>query len=35
MSGMLAEGDMEGVRTFQAIVRRINALLAKVEGLLN
>lgn len=32
---LLAEGDMEGARTFQAIVRRINELLAKPEGLLN
>ena len=32
---LLAEGDMEGARTFQAIVRRINELLAKPEGLVH
>jgi hypothetical protein len=32
---LLAEGDMEGVRTFQAIVRRINQLLEAPTGALN
>ncbi len=29
---LLADGDLEGARTFQAIVRRINELLEKPAG---
>ena len=32
---LLAEGDMEGVRNFQAIVRRINQLLDPPTGAVN
>ena len=32
---LLAEGDLEGSRTFQSIVRRINQLLEAPSGALN